>query len=134
MARVVRPLRAVPRPGPTPEERLAPSLRLAFARVHKAAFGVATGVAGAVFMGALTLSALVSPLAEQFPLELLNQYFAGYAVSPRGLVIGMLWGFMVSFVAGWFVAFCRNLVMAIVALGIRARAELEATRTFLDHI
>jgi hypothetical protein len=40
----------------------------------------------------------------------------------------------VGFVAGWFFAFCRNLVLAFSVFLIRARAELNQTRDFLDHI
>jgi hypothetical protein len=116
------------------EERLRPTLEQAFSRVHKAAFGVAVGVAGALVMGALTLLVLVAPSARGFPLDLLSQYFAGYRVSWVGLVIGMAWGFAVSFVAGWFLAFSRNLSVAITAFSIRTRAEMEQTRNFLDHI
>jgi hypothetical protein len=116
------------------EEMIAPVLQLAFARLHKAAFGVATGAAGALVMGAITFLALVSPRARAFPLGLLGEYFAGYSVSWPGLLVGMGWGFLVSFVAGWFVAFCRNLALAISAFMIRTRAEIEQTRNFLDHI
>jgi hypothetical protein len=48
--------------------------------------------------------------------------------------IGAVWGFGVSFIAGWFAAFCRNLALAISAFVIRTRAELDSTREFLDHI
>ena len=116
------------------EEQLRPTLEQAFARVHKAAFGVATGTAGALLMGVLTLIVLVRPAASSFPLQLMSEYFAGYTVSWAGLFIGMAWGFGVAFVAGWFLAFCRNLADSITAFSIRTRAELEQTRTFLDHI
>ena len=118
----------------TPEELLVPALQLAFARLHKAAFGVATGVAGAAVMGALTLASLLSPRARAFPLGLLGEYLAGYSVSWPGLLVGMGWGFLVAFVAGWFVAFCRNFALAVSAFLIRTRAEIEQTRNFLDHI
>lgn len=116
------------------EARLMPALRLAFAPLHKAAFGTATGVAGALLMATLTAVALLSARAADFPLGLLSQYFVGYTVSWEGVLVGALWGFVVSFVAGWFVAFCRNLALAIVAFAYRTRAELEQTREFLDHI
>lgn len=118
----------------TAERDMLPALHLAFARLHKAAFGVATGVAGALVMALLTLICLLSPRARGFPLDLLNQYFAGYSVSWSGVFVGMGWGFLVAFVAGWFVAFCRNLSLAIIAFAIRTRAELSETKTFLDHI
>ncbi len=116
------------------EQTIESTVQLAFARLHKAAFGIAAGVAAAVVMGVLTLLVLVSPPAKGFPLGLLDQYLVGYTVSWPGLLIGMGWGFLVAFVAGWFVAFCRNLTLAVMAFSIRARAELAATRTFLDHI
>jgi hypothetical protein len=113
---------------------LYPALRLVFAPLHKAAFGTATGVAGALLLASLTLYALLSERARAFPLQLLDQYFTGYTVSWGGLIVGTVWGFAVGFVAGWFIAFCRNLAMAIVAFSYRARAELDETRDFLDHI
>ncbi|MFP5354774.1 MAG: hypothetical protein ACLGIK_06405 [Gemmatimonadota bacterium] len=116
------------------EAQLMPTLELAFAPLHKAAFGMACGVAGALLLAVLTLGALVSSRAADFPLGLLAQYFAGYSVSWRGVFIGAVCGFVVSFVAGWFIAFCRNLALAIVAFTYRTRAELDQTREFLDHI
>lgn len=118
----------------TTEELMLPVMHLAFARLHKAAFGVATGVAGALVMGTMTAMVLLIPRASTFPLGLLGEYFAGYDVSWTGVVVGMGWGFLVAFVAGWFMAFCRNLALAISAFMIRTRAEIEQTRNFLDHI
>ncbi len=118
----------------TAEERILPALALAFAPLHKAAFGVATGAAGALGMLLVTVYVLVVPRAQGFPLELLATYFAGYEVSWAGALIGGAWGFLVGFVAGWFIAFCRNLALALTAFSIRTRAELDQTREFLDHI
>jgi hypothetical protein len=119
----------------TPDESPVISAMLfAFAPLHKRAFGVATGVAGALFMVLLTLAGMFLPGASGFPLELLRQYFAGYSVSWLGALVGGLWGFAVAFVAGWFAAFCRNLALATSAFIIRTRAELDSTREFLDHI
>lgn len=120
--------------GGDTEERLLPTLYLAFAPIHKAAFGTATGVAGALVMALLTIVKLLSPAARDFPLGLLSQYFAGYTVTWGGVLVGCVWGFTVAFVAGWFLAFCRNLALAIVAFTYRTRAELAQTREFLDHI
>jgi hypothetical protein len=116
------------------EDLLLPELQLAFAPLHKRAFGVAVGASGATLMALLTVVALISPRAKAFPLHLIREYFAGYTVSWPGVVVGALWGFVVAFVAGWFTAFCRNLALAASAFFIRTRAELNATREFLDHI
>jgi hypothetical protein len=119
----------------TPEESPVISAMLySFAPLHKRAFGVATGVAGAVLMMLLTLAGLLLPGARAFPLALLREYFAGYSVSWPGVVVGGLWGFAVASIAGWFAAFCRNMALAISAFWIRTRAELNSTREFLDHI
>jgi len=118
----------------TAEERLLPALELAFAPLHKAAFGVATGAAGALGMLLVTVYVLLVPRARDFPLDLMANYFAGYEVSWLGAVIGAAWGFLVGFVSGWFVAFCRNMALAVTAFSIRTRAELDQTREFLDHI
>ena len=113
---------------------LYPALRLAFAPLHKAAFGTATGVAAALLFVTLTVAAIVSPRAGEFPLHLLAEFFAGYSVTWGGSIVAAVWGFAVGFVAGWFIAFCRNLAMAIVAFTYTARAQLLQTRDFLDHI
>jgi hypothetical protein len=128
---------AVP-PPPPPQEpvRQAPRpVRLAFAPLHKRAFGTAVGVALALVVGAVTLFHLFLDATPGQPnLWLLGQYFYGYRVSWTGLLIGTGWGFVVGFVGGWFFAFCRNLALAISIFITRTRAELAQTRDFLDHI
>jgi hypothetical protein len=119
----------------TPEESPVISAMLfAFAPLHKRAFGIATGVAGAFLMVLLTLAGMFLPGAREFPLDLIGQYFQGYSVSWTGVVVGALWGFAVASIAGWFAAFCRNLALAFSAFVIRTRAEIDSTREFLDHI
>jgi hypothetical protein len=68
------------------------------------------------------------------PLDLLAQYFDGYTVSILGALVGGAWGFVVGFVAGWFVAFARNAVMALWVIYFRARADWQRTNDFLDYI
>lgn len=119
---------------PIDEGELEREVQLAFAPLHKFAFGAATATVGALLMLLLTLAVLLTERARDFPLGLLSQYFAGYRIAPSGLVIGAAWGGFTGFVVGWFVAFCRNLVLAIGAFWIRARAELDQTSDFLDHI
>ena len=116
------------------ESPVISAMLFAFAPLHKLAFGIATGVAGAVLMVWLTVAGMYMPRAGDFPLDLLAQYFQGYSVTWPGALIGALWGFGVSFIAGWFAAFCRNLALAVSAFMIRTRAELDSTREFLDHI
>ena len=42
--------------------------------------------------------------------------------------------FFVGFVGGWFLAFCRNFVLAATVFWVRTKANLAASRDFLDHI
>ena len=116
------------------ESPVISAMLFAFAPLHKRAFGIATGVAGALVMVWLTLACMYMPGGREFPLWLLEQYFQGYSVTWSGVVVGAVWGFAVAFIAGWFAAFCRNFALAISAFVIRTRAELDSTREFLDHI
>ncbi len=116
----------------TSDGSLPPKLALAFAPAHKAALGAATGLIVGVLVVAVTaLHVIVRPV-DALPLELLGQYFFGYSVSWTGAAIGFFWGSLTGFVAGWFVGFARNFVLAVWLLSVRARAEL--SNPFLDHI
>ena len=117
-----------------PEDVLPPAVALAFAPLHKRAFGIALGLAIGLTMFLATAMFLLRAPDQGVGLALLSQYFKGYNVSWTGALVGFLWGFMIGFVGGWFVAFCRNLVIAISIFVIRAKSELSQTRDFLDHI
>jgi len=110
------------------------ALVLAFAPVHKRYFGIAIGLVSGGLLWLVTLIFLVRGPSEGEGLWLLAQYFTGYTVSIGGAFVGLAWGFVAGFVAGWFFAFCRNLVVATSIFLIRAKAELTQTRDFLDHI
>lgn len=113
-------------------EEMPPALVLAFAPLHKRAFGTAVGAAAGLLFFAATAVVLLRGMDAG--LYLLAEYFYGYSVSWPGAFIGLLWGFGVGFVAGWFIAFCRNLALAISIFISRTRGELHATADFLDHI
>lgn len=120
---------------PAEPTSLPPSVALAFAPLHKRAFGTAIGITAGLVVALVTALHLLLPGAsESVNLDLLGEYFWGYTASWRGVVIGFGWASFVGFVAGWFLAFCRNLVLATMIFVGRTRAELAATRDFLDHI
>ncbi len=129
MAQVIE----LPQQNRKPEQALPQEVVLAFAPLHKRAFGIATGTAAALLVFAATAISQFHPPEEQF-IDLLAQYFYGYTVSWEGALVGAWWGFVAGFVAGWFTAFCRNLAVAVMLFITRTRAELAATRDFLDHI
>lgn len=110
------------------------TLLLAFAPLHKRAFGVAVGLTFGLVVFLLT-AIVVLRAGEPAPdIGLLAQYFAGYDVSWRGAVIGAFWAGLAGFTAGWFLALCRNLFVGITLFLVRARSEIDQTRDFLDHI
>ena len=132
---VVRPIGA--RTSPAAEaQALQADLALAFAPLHKAAFGLAIGTAFGAVVFAMTAISVLRGYESQssFSLWLLAQYFYGYTVSWAGAFVGFAWGMVAGFVAGWFFAFCRNFALAASMFIIRTRAELAATRDFLDHV
>jgi hypothetical protein len=118
-------------PLPTP---LPPDLELAFEPLHKRAFGIAVGVASGLIFFLITAVVLVRRPDPAPAIHVLDQYFYGYTVSWGGAFLALAWGFVVGFVAGWFTAFTRNLVIAASLWLTRTRAELDATRDFMDHI
>ena len=107
---------------------------LAFAPLHKRAFGMATGLAAGLVTFAVTAVYLLRNPHPGFELGLLAQFFAGYTVSWPGAFIGAAWAGVVGFVLGWFLAFARNFILAAMLFAIRSRAEMDQTRDFLDHI
>jgi hypothetical protein len=116
----------------TTARSLPPSVALAFAPVHKRALGVAVGLVSALLMAVVTAFTVIVAPPEGVGLELLSQYFYGYSATWPGVAVGAFWGFIVGFVAGWFMAFVRNFVLAVWALAVRANAEF--SNSFLDHI
>jgi len=116
------------------ESVLDHDLALVFSPLDKRALGIALGVLLAVITAALTLLSLVFDPEGRVPLVLLREFFWGYEVSLRGALIGASWALFTGFVWGWFLAFTRNLVLALWLIGVRVRADLSASRTFLDHI
>ncbi len=118
---------------PSELDELPENLRLAFLPLHKRAFGLAVGLTLGGFLFLVTVVATLAPGPAPL-LPLLGQYFPGYTVSWVGAVVGFAWATFAFFVAGWFSAWVRNLVIAISIWLVRTREELGAMRDFLDHI
>ena len=114
------------------EAALAPALRYVFSPVHKAALGVAFGLTCGTALALATIISMLASGAHGGPLVLLGQFFYGYDVTWAGAAIGLFWGFVCGFVAGWFLAFLKNLFTALWMFGLRVKSAL--TQPFLDHI
>jgi hypothetical protein len=111
-----------------------PGVPHAFAPVFKLALGVAVGVVSGIAVAAITIFHLVLDPKGAPPLHLLGQFFYGYELSWRGVLIGVCWAFFTGFVAGWFLGFVHNLVTAITVFIFKTKGELAQTKDFLDHI
>ena len=114
-------------------ESAATALTRAFLPLHKRAFGIATGTAAALLIFFATAVVLLRG-DRDVPLWLLQQYFTGYRVTWTGAFVGAAWAFFVGFVMGWFLAFARNLLVGMLLIYIRTKAEIAQTRDLLDHI
>jgi len=121
-------------PERSPASSPGAAVAYAFAPLHKRAFGIAVGAAAALVVFLATAIDLLRGPEPGLNLHLLSEYFSGYTVSWTGALIGAAWAWFSGFVVGWFVAFVRNLGLAIAIFVIRTRAELSATRDFLDHV
>ncbi len=109
-------------------------VRTGFAPLHKSAFGAAIGLTAAIVVFLATAIHLMRNPEPQFPLHILGAYFRGYTVSWSGAFIGAFWAGFAGFVAGWFLAFCRNAVLAVFLFILRTKAELSESRDILDHL
>jgi hypothetical protein len=118
---------------PTDTNSVDRALAQAFAPMHKRALGVALGLTVALAIFAVTAFHIIAQPSD-IPIDLLAQYFYGYDTTWRGAFIGMWWGFVAGFAAGWFLAFVRNFAVATWVFIVRAKASLAQSSDFLDHI
>ena len=91
-------------------------------------------MAAAIAMFVITAVPLVRGNAAELKLGLLAHYFYGYTPTWAGAVVGALWAALAGFVMGWFLALCRNALLTLRLVQLRARAEYVKTRDFMDHI
>jgi protoporphyrinogen oxidase len=111
------------------------ALRQAFARLHKAALGVALGTVGGLYLWLATAWLLVRGGDNVGAnLRLLGQYLVGFDVTWSGAFIGLAYGFFWGFLLGWMIAYLRNVSLGLYVQFVRSRAEVETLRNFLNYI
>lgn len=113
---------------------LVQKMELAFAPIHKRAFGTAIGLVFGLLIFLVTAVALVRGGDYPLILDRIRFLVPMYDLSWRGAVLGSLSTAFAFFCAGWFLAFARNLVLAASIWLLRTRYELSQTQDFLDHI
>jgi hypothetical protein len=82
-------------------------------RLDTLSFALAGAIYGAACVALCTIAALVGVPGFRPFVDLLTQFygFYGYSVSPIGVVVGALWGFVEGFVHFGVFAWLYNLVL-----------------------
>jgi protoporphyrinogen oxidase len=106
-----------------------------FPRVDGVAFGAATGlVAGALLcLATLVLVWKGGPVVGP-TLGLLAQFLPGYSVTATGAMIGLIYGALGGFLAGWSFAVIRNLTLFFSLSFLRRRAQRQLLKRFLEFV
>ncbi|HJQ85128.1 MAG TPA: NAD(P)/FAD-dependent oxidoreductase [Candidatus Binatia bacterium] len=106
-----------------------------FGKLDRIALGLALGLVGGVglFLASLFLLVKGGPHVG-YHLNLLGQFLPGYRVSSAGMFVGLAWGLVGGFVAGWTFAVLRNAVALFVLTVVRRRAEAQLLRRLLDYV
>jgi hypothetical protein len=82
--------------------------------LERAVLATTLGIVGGLVLFVATLWLVVKGGPRVGPhLELLNQFFYGYAVTVRGSFIGFVYGFGCGFVSGWIIATVYNWVVSL---------------------
>jgi protoporphyrinogen oxidase len=117
------------------EAVIAAAITRVFRKLDRVALGVATGLTAGI---ALFLATLILVLKGGQPvgprLGLLAQYFPGYTVTGPGAVVGLLWGFLAGYVAGWTFALLRNTLLFLTMAVAHRREERRLLRRFLEYL
>jgi protoporphyrinogen oxidase len=105
-----------------------------FARLDKFSFAVAIGNAAGLFILTASIFLLIKggqPIGPH--LKLLGQFFIGYKLTPKGILIGTTYAFGWGFLLGWLFAYLRNFFLAYFIYRLKKKVELLSFKDFLDH-
>jgi len=117
------------------EEAEVRILARAFARIDMIALGLASGavVGGAFFLATVWLLVKGGPVVGP-NLSLLGQLIPGYRVTWPGALLGLAFGFVAGFAAGWVLALAKNLTVNSFLRHARFHTDRGERRRFLDSI
>jgi hypothetical protein len=111
------------------------ALSRALLKLDRLGFGLALGLVGGLALFVATLFLVIKDGDVVGPnLQLLGQYFPGYRVTAAGSLIGLGYGFLTGFVAGWSFALLRNLSVFLYVVMIERRAERQWLRRLFEYV
>ena len=117
------------------EEALKDAVALVLWKVDAVALGVASGVVSGAVLFLMTVVLLLKGGPVVGPtLSLLGEYFPGYAVTPFGSLLGLVYGGLCGYVAGWSFAYLRNLTSFLYIAILKRRIQRDRLRKLLDYI
>jgi hypothetical protein len=105
----------------------------AFARIDAVAMGCAFGVLAGLAVSAATIILVLKGGDQVGPrLALLAQYFPGYTVTAGGSLIGLVYGSVAGFCAGWLLAALRNACNRVYLNVVHVRSQISSIHEGLD--
>lgn len=111
------------------------ALAQVFSKLDPVAFGLAVGIVAGLVLFLATLFLVLKGGDSIGPnLQLLGQFLPGYSVTTLGSLLGLAYGFVFGFFAGWGFAVIRNTSMFLHFAIIQRRAELSVLRRIFDYI
>jgi protoporphyrinogen oxidase len=106
-----------------------------FSKLDRVAFGLSIGTVCGILLFLATLVLVLKGGDVLGPrLELLENYFPGYSVTPSGSLLGLGYGFFSGFIGGWCFAFLRNTSAFLYMALLHRRAEHQLLRKLLEYV
>ena len=116
-------------------EALAGRITEIFPRIDSLALGAASGVVSGALLFLATLILVLKGGPVVGPrLSLLAQFLPGYSVTAAGSLIGLAYGALLGFLAGWSFAVIRNLTLFLSLSVLRRRAQRQLLKRFLEFV
>ena len=110
-------------------------LRHVFQRLHPVAFGVAIGVVAGLSLFLATVVLVLKGGNIVGPnLSLLSQYLPEYRVTMGGSVLGLMYGQVIGFISGWFLATLRNGSLLLYMAVVDNQVRHEVLKNFHEYI
>jgi len=117
------------------EEVLQAAFAHVFLKLDRMALGVSVGLTAGILLFLATIALVLKGGEVVGPrLQLLSQYFPGYAVTAWGSLAGLAYGALAGFLTGWIFAFLRNASLFVYVVAIQRRAQRQLLRRLFDYV